>query len=50
MKIYYKESWGFWFFKRYSFYVEDELEGLTEIIVDKKTWENYNIGDIYEIS
>lgn len=49
MKIYYKESWGFWIFKRYSFYVQDEFEGLTEYIVDKNTWNRYNIGDTYEI-
>jgi hypothetical protein len=50
MIIYYKDVYGFWFFKRYSFYVEDESEGLTEIIVDKHTWTQYNIGDTYEIS
>jgi hypothetical protein len=50
MKIYHKDKWGFWFFKRYSFYVEDGSEGLTEILVDKNTWERYNIGDFYEIS
>jgi hypothetical protein len=50
MKIYFKETWGFWFFKRYSFYVQDEQEGLTEILVDKNTWQSYDIGDPYEIS
>ena len=50
MKIYYKETWGFWIFKRYSFYVQDEQEGLTEILVDKNTWQSYDIGDTYEIS
>ena len=50
MKIYYKESWGFWIFKYYSFYVEDSNEGLTEILIDKNTWNRYNIGDTYEIS
>ena len=49
MKIYYKESWGFWIFKRYSFYVEDELEGLTEVLVSKDEWLKYKIGDTYEI-
>ena len=49
-KIYYKEYWGFWIFKGYSFYVQDEQESLTEIIVDKSTWESYDIGDTYEIS
>ena len=34
MKIYYKESWAFWIFKRYSFYVEDDFEGVTEFIVE----------------
>lgn len=50
MKIYYKDTWGFLFFKRYSFYVEDESEGLIEILVDENTWARYNIGDFYEIS
>jgi hypothetical protein len=50
MKIYHKDAWGFWFLKRYSFYVEDESEGLTEILVDKYTWMKYNVGDYYEIS
>jgi hypothetical protein len=49
MKIYHKDKWGFLFFYRYSFYVEDEKEGLIELIVDEKTWNNYNIGDYYEI-
>jgi hypothetical protein len=50
MIIYYKDVWGFWFLKRYSFYVEDESGGLTEILVDINTWVRYNIGDSYEIS
>jgi len=45
MRIIHKVKWGFWFFKRYSFYVEDKGEGITEVFVDKKTWENYGIGD-----
>jgi hypothetical protein len=49
MKIYHKESWGFWIFTRYSFYTEDEWGGLTEVLVDKDTWNRYNIGDKYEI-
>lgn len=48
MKIYHKDVWDFWFLKRYSFYVEDEEQSLTEIIVDKNTWCRYNVGDIYE--
>ena len=49
MKIYHKDYWGFWFLKRYSLYVEDENESLTEILVDKETWEFYNVGDIYRL-
>lgn len=49
MKIYHKDVWGFWIFKRYSFYVEDESEGLTEILVDKDTWSLHEVGDTYEI-
>ncbi len=49
MKIYHKDVWGFWFFKRYSFYVEDESEGLTEILVDKYTCMRYNVGEYYEV-
>ena len=48
MKIYHKDIWGFWFFKRYSLYVEDESESLTEILTDKNTWIKYNVGDIYK--
>lgn len=48
-KVYYKDIWGFWIFKRYSLYVEDKTEGVTEVLVDKVTWELYNIGDRYEI-
>ena len=48
MKIYHKDVWGFWIFKRYSFYVEDESEGLIKITVDKDTWSIYDVGDIYE--
>lgn len=50
MKIYHKNAWGFWIFKRYSLYIEDGLEGLQEVLVDKKTFELYNVGDYYEIS
>ena len=50
MKIYHKDVWGFWFFKRYSLYVEDESEGLMEVMVDKYTWMQYDVGDYYEIS
>jgi len=48
MKIYHKDVWGFLFFKRYSFYVEDESEGLTEISVTKEVWDKYSVGDFYE--
>jgi hypothetical protein len=47
MKIYHKDVWSFWIFKRYSIYIEDEFHSLTEVLVDKQTWERYNIGDIY---
>ncbi len=47
MKIYHKDAWGFWFLKRYSFYVESEEQSLTEITVDRDTWNMYNVGDIY---
>jgi hypothetical protein len=49
MKIYHKDKWGFWIFTRYSFFLEDESEGLVEFTVNKNTWNNYNIGDYYEI-
>jgi len=47
MKIYHKDSWGFWIFTRHSLYVQDEEESLTELIVDKSTWSAYNVGDYY---
>ena len=48
-KIIHKDVCGFWIFKnRYSMIVEDEHEGLTEIVVDKKTFDKYNVGDKYE--
>jgi hypothetical protein len=47
MKIIHKDSWGFWFFKRYSLIVEDENESLTEVIVSKTVWEKFKIGDFY---
>jgi len=48
-KIIHKDTCGFWIFKnRYSMIVEDENEGLTEIVVDKETFNKYNIGDTYE--
>ena len=50
MKIYHKQKWGFLFFKRYSFFLEDESEGLIEVLVDEKTWNFYNIGDFFERS
>jgi hypothetical protein len=34
---------------RYALYIEDiDNGGLTEVIVDKKTWEMYKIGDRYK--
>ena len=47
-KIIHKDKCGFWIFVRYSMIVEDENEGLTEVIVDKKTFNIYNVGDNYE--
>lgn len=47
MKIYHKDSWGFWIFKRYAFYLQSEEEGLTEITVSKYTYNLYNVGDFY---
>ena len=48
-KIIEKSFCGFWIFEnRYSMIVEDENEGLTDVIVDKSTFERYNIGDKYE--
>ena len=49
MKIYHKDRWNFLFFYRYAFYLEGENEELIELVVDKKTWNKHNIGDIYEI-
>ena len=47
MKIYHKDVWGFWLLKRYSLYVESEEQSLTEITVDRDTWNMYDVGDIY---
>ena len=47
LKVYHKDSWGFWIFARYSLYVQDADDGLTELLVDKNTWSRYNIGDYY---
>ncbi len=48
-KIIHKDFCGFWIFKnRYSMVIEDENRGLTEVLVDKLTYEQYIIGDIYE--
>ena len=48
MKIIHKSNWGFWIFSRYSFILENEEEGLDEIVIDKKTWNNFEIGDFYD--
>jgi len=47
-KIIHKDKCGFWILVRYSIIVEDENEGLTEVIVDKETFSKYNVGDTYE--
>lgn len=46
-KIYHKDTWGFWFFRRYSFYVGDEFDSLSEILVDKNIWIKHNVGDYF---
>jgi len=48
MKIIQKDKIGFWFLVRYSFYLEDECEGLTEIVVKKDIWEKFDVGDYYD--
>lgn len=49
-KIIHKDFCGFWIFKnRYSMIVEDANEGLIEIIVDKETYNKYNVGDFYRL-
>ncbi len=47
-KVIHKDKCGFWILVRYSMIVEDENEGLTEVIVDKETFNKYNVGDNYE--
>lgn len=47
MKIYHKDSWGFWIFRRFSLYVEDAEGNLTEVLVDRKTWNSSDAGDKY---
>jgi hypothetical protein len=48
MKIILKDKWGFWFFKRYSFYMEDESESITEVLVNKDIWEKFGVGDYFD--
>ncbi len=48
MKIIHKDKWGFWFFKRYTFIVEDEDESLTELNVSKDKWMRFKVGDFYD--
>jgi hypothetical protein len=48
MKIVYKDKWGFWFFVRYNFILEDEDESLTELTVPKDVWLKFNVGDCYD--
>ena len=47
-KVIHKDKCGFWILVRYSMIIEDENEGLTEVIVNKETFDNYNVGDKYE--
>ena len=46
-KVYHKDTWGIWIFTKYVLYIEDTCESLTEVIVNKKTWDTYNVGDYY---
>ena len=46
-KIILKDKWGFWFFKRHSFIIEDIDQSLTELHVNEETWNKYNVGDQY---
>lgn len=46
-KVYHKDTWGVWIFTKYVLYIEDTCESLTEVIVNKKTWDTYNVGDYY---
>lgn len=48
MKIIKKDCWGFWFFKRYSFYLEDEEESITELIVSKEEWDGFDVDDYFD--
>lgn len=48
MKIIHKDKWGFWFFKRYTFILEDEEESLTEIVVKRDVWLRFDVGDYYD--
>lgn len=46
MKIIGKFKRGFWFLTKYYFYLEDDAEFfLVEAQVDRKTWEDFEIGD-----
>lgn len=46
MRIYNKDSYGFWIFKCYYFYLEnDDTGALKEMNVDKKTWDKFDVGD-----
>lgn len=48
MKIIKKDYWGVWIFKRYSFILEDHEESLTEMVVSKKTWNRWKVGDYFD--
>lgn len=48
MRIIHKDKWGFWFFIRYSFYMEDENEGITEYLVDRDIWNRFDVGDYFD--
>lgn len=48
MQIYHKDTLGFWFFKKYRFFLENDLGDLKEMFVDEITWLNYQVGDYYD--
>ena len=48
MRIINKEYYGL-IFKRYFFHLEDHDDSLTEISVERNIWDDYEIGDSYDV-
>jgi hypothetical protein len=48
MKIIHKDKWGFWPLQWYTFIVEDNDGGLTELDIEKDIWVQYNVGDYFD--